>query len=75
MKRWLFGSRVYLSVARGPLGWSRSRLWYTRTRHKTRHYHLLAITHVVLRKGSFYKLIVGPIALCFLRRDRKGDTE
>lgn len=72
MKRWLFGDRIYLCVARRSIGWSRSRLWYSRTRHKSRHYHLLALTHVVLRKGSFYKLIIGPVSICFLGRDRKG---
>lgn len=78
MKRWFLGGRVYVSIARADPR-TGSRVWYTRSsskaggrRIRTRHYQFLSLTRHVSSVGSFWKVIIGPVAIMYRMRPNKG---
>jgi hypothetical protein len=67
---------IVFKVARGHGG---ARVFYDRKRNKDgsrwRGYHYLAVTVCVYSKGSFWRVIIGPLAICFLERNTKGERK
>lgn len=75
----LLGGRVLISYSRRDTR-TGSRVWYTMTNHpgnalggrRVRHYYIFCIRRSVAAVGSYWKVIIGPLAISFGERPNKA---